>query len=417
LPHSIDHKETVLHRLTRAPEWIVLLPFALSRIWLLVIGQVAAAFPGLAFADEAAGVWTARRWLDVWFRWDSGHYARLVERGYALPPELQASTAFFPLYPTLTRWLYRLLAPDGPPGLVPHTAAGDTFILAGVLLSNLCFVVALVLVYRLAGQTRPWPGAAGAAAGDATWPQATVAPARRNHAGYLAALYLCIAPASFVFSSYLTESLFLLLTVGAFYAAERRVWPAAGLLAGLAALTRSLGVFVALPLAVLWWQQRRRGEARLWQLLPLLLAPLGLALFMLILDRGVGDPLAFMHQGERWGMARAWPWTAFLSDSAARARFDPIDRGLTLLFTGLALLAFRLGPAYGLWALIGTVGALALKGNPTSMLRYTVVVFPAFLVLAEIGRRHPRVHDAVLVSSTVLLTLLMALSAENFWVT
>lgn len=397
---------TALRRAARAPEWIVLLPFAASRLALWLVGEVSAAFPGLLHvADEAAGVWTARRWLDVWFRWDSGHYARLVEYGYALPEHLQGSTAFFPLYPALTRLVYRLLAPGGPPGLAPHTAAGDTFILAGVLLSNVCFVVALLLLYRLAALA--WPADGDAADGG-----------RRSTVGYLAALLLCVAPASFVFSSYLTESLFLLLTVGAFYAAERRGWPAAGVLAGLAALTRSLGVFLVVPLAVLWWGQYRRGAARRRQLLPLLLAPAGLALFMVILERGVGDPLAFMHQGERWGMSRAWPWAAFLSGSAARgAPFDAIDRGLTLLFAGLALAAFRLGPAYGVWALITTVGALALKGNPTSMARYVLVVFPAYVVLAQFGRRHPRLCDAVVILSTALMAVLMALSAENYWVT
>ena len=395
---------TIPQRLVRAPEWIVLLPFTLSRLALLAVGSLARLFPGLLHTDvESAGVWTARRWLDVWFRWDSGHYARLVEYGYDLPEPFQASTAFFPLYPTLVRALYWLVAPDRSQlALEPHTAAGDAFILSGVILTNVCFIIALMLLYRLvAHMETPDTAASG-------W--------RTHNVAYLAVLYLCVAPASFVFSSFLTESLFLLLTVGAFYAAERGGWLAAGVLAGLAALTRSLGVLLALPLAVLWWGQYRRGAARPFQTLPLLLAPLGVLLFMVILQRGVGDPLAFIHHGEAWGMARAWPWVALLSDSASRYLLDSVDRGLTLLFIALALGAFRLGPAYGLWALIGTVGALALKGNAVSMGRYMMVVFPAFIVLARFGRRWPYVHDAIIISFTALMAVLMALSAENFWV-
>lgn len=392
-----------MRRFFRTPEWVVLLPFALSRGLLLLVGWLSSLFPGLAFADvESAGVWTARRWLDVWFRWDSGHYARLVEFGYALPEHFQASTVFFPLYPTLTRWLYRLLAPGGPPGLVAHSDAGDRFILAGVLLSNVCFLLALALLYRLTLRLLP-PGDDGEKG-----PQARTA--------YLAVLYLCVAPASFVFSSYLTEALFLLVTIGAFYAAERRTWAAAGLLAGLAALTRPVGVLIAVPLAVVWWTQYRRGETRWFHTLPLLLAPAGLLLFMAILQRDVGDPLAFVHQGYRWGIERTWPWTALFSDTASRPLLDHIDRGVTLLFIGLALAAFRLGPAYGLWALLGTVGALSLKGNAVSMTRYMMVVFPAFIVLADYGRRRPRLHDAILIIFTGLMALLMAMSAENLWV-
>ena len=122
-------------RFARAPEWIVLLPFTLSRLALLAVGSLARLFPGLLHTDvESAGVWTARRWLDVWFRWDSGHYSRLVEYGYELPEYFQASTAFFPLYPTLVRALYWLVAPDRSRlALEPHTPAGDAFILSGVI--------------------------------------------------------------------------------------------------------------------------------------------------------------------------------------------------------------------------------------------------------------------------------------------
>ena len=125
-----------------------------------------------------------------------------------------------------------------------------------------------------------------------------------------------------------------------------------------------------------------------------------------------------MSMYQRFARAPEWvvllPFT--LSRLALRYLLDSVDRGLALLFTALALGAFRLGPAYGLWALISTVGALALKGNAVSMVHYMMVVFPAFIVLARLGRRWPHVNDAIMIGFTALMAVLMALSAENFWV-
>lgn len=395
----------LLDRARRSPDVQALWLFALTRVLLLVVARLAALFPDLNYAaDEARGVWSVHRLIDVWFRWDSGHYARLVEYGYDLPDQMQASAAFFPLYPTLVRYVLGWLAPQHV-GLSfqPQTAAGDLFILSGVILSNLLFLAALALIFRLVLLQRDrWFG------GD---------EARAWHVGYLTVLLLCIAPVSFVFSSFLTESLFLLTTVAAFYAAERRWWWAAGVGVALATLTRPLGILLVLPLALIWWGQYIRGEARARDLFPLALGPLALLLFAGVLAQSTGDPLAFVNQGAAvWEHSLSWPWTAFFSQTGGRDYLRWLDQLMTLLFVGLSLLAFRLGPAYGVWALLATVGALMLKGNPVSMIRYVMVVFPAFIVLAQLGDRYPRLRDATIITFAILLSVLMALSAENFWV-
>jgi hypothetical protein len=96
---------------------------------------------------------------------------------------------------------------------VPAGARTDTALLIiGVVLSNLLFAGALVLLRGLALATE----------GDA-------GIARR------AVLYLMLFPTSFFFNCFYTEAAFLLLSVATFVAARRRWWWAAGICGGLLA--------------------------------------------------------------------------------------------------------------------------------------------------------------------------------------
>jgi hypothetical protein len=73
--------------------------------------------------DSVAGVWT---------RWDGQWYLKIATEGYNLN---DGSSAFFPLYPwamTAVGWL-----------------AGERFIWAGILLSSLFFLGALIMLHRL----------------------------------------------------------------------------------------------------------------------------------------------------------------------------------------------------------------------------------------------------------------------------
>ena len=146
-------------------------------------------------------------------------FLRIAEHGYGTH-----ATAFFPLYPLLVR-VFAL-----------GTGRSPT---AGVIFSVACFAAALVLLYRLVRDEFDAP--------TAVW---TV-------------ILLSFAPTSFFFQAVYSESLFLLLTVACFAAARRGRWVLAGLAGGLAALTRSAGVLLLVPLAWMWFEQYRGGAIRL----------------------------------------------------------------------------------------------------------------------------------------------------------
>ena len=160
-------------------------------------------------------------------RWDAVWYLRIAESGYG---GAEARAAFFPLYPSLVRALGAL--GGGSPG---------ARLIAAYLISLAAFLAALALLHRLCALELG-----------------------RDYAGPTL-LLLAVFPASLYFGAPYSESVFLLTSVAAFYAARTERWAWAGAAAGAAAATRSAGILLVLPLALLWWEQgpggRRAGQA------------------------------------------------------------------------------------------------------------------------------------------------------------
>src|SRR4051812_27098822 len=205
-------------------------------------------------------------------RWDSVWYLGIAHDGYA-----GASTAFFPLYPLLVR----------------AVAAGSTpwaVLAAAYAISLASFAGALVLVRRLAELEL------GAEA------------ARR------AVFLLAFFPGALWFGAPYSESLFLLLSVGAIYAARTDHWAWAGVCAALASGTRSAGIVLLVPLAMIAW--RRRDRAAVW----LALAPAGLAAYSGYLAATQGDAFAYLHLQDTWFRSFAGPFGAIVD--GMRAAWD-----------------------------------------------------------------------------------------------
>src|SRR3954470_4949637 len=215
--------------------------FLASRLLVWLVGVVAAAIvspdggqSALSF-DRPELTHPYGATLDSLFaplaRWDSVWYLGIAHAGYD-----GASTAFFPLYPLLVR----ALAPYGDPGAL----LGAAYFVSLVSLAG-----ALYLVRRLV--------------------ELELGPvvARRS------LLLLAFFPGALWLGAPYAESLFLLLSVGAIYAARTGHWAWAGVCAALASGTRSAGIVLLVPLALMWWRSPRRMRDVAW----LGLAPAGLA--------------------------------------------------------------------------------------------------------------------------------------------
>jgi Mannosyltransferase (PIG-V) len=328
------------------------------------------------------------RLLDMWARWDSGWYMGIVQHGYPAGPVAegaQSAFAFFPLYPMLVR-IFTLLLPE-------RLRTAERILIVGLLLSNVFLIGALILLHRLVTEMR-----------DRETARRTV-------------LYTLLFPTGFFLFCFYTESAFLLLSVAAFYAASRKWWGAAGLLGGLLALARPPGVLIAVPLCWMYlesvgWRPSKIRANVLW----LALVPSGLLAFLFYAYRMTGDFLAPVHAQGGWGKTLTAPWTTLLQPFGGDFYVTSFERVLAVVFIALAVVAlFKLpSAAYGVYALLLIAPPLT-SGTLVSTSRYCVVVFPAFVVLAALGR-HPLADDALKLALFGLQVWLFVGWSQSYWV-
>lgn len=367
----------------------VLLPFALTRGLLTLVGVLAMAlFPFGPFP----GAWNGweRPWLDTWARWDGRWYLSVVRDGYSYVPGEQSNVAFSPLYPLLMRVVG-----------VPFGGTDTGWLVAGLVVSNAAFLVALLGLVALARLDFDEP------------------TARRT------ALYLAVFPTSLFLSAVYADSLYLALAVWAFYAARRRTWWLAGALAALATLARPHGVLIGVPLLVEYLAQRRfHLQAVRPTVLALALIPLALAAWIAYLWQLTGDPLAFVSAQAGWGRGFTPPW-----ETVARFFAEPLvphgtlagwdhsllDLAFVGLFVAVAVASWRLlRRGYAVYATL-VVLAMLSSGSLAAAPRYGLAIFPTFLLLALAGRQ-PWFHQAYLVGASMFAALFMALFSVGYWV-
>lgn len=371
--------------------------FVASRLYYLLAGALLVRIvPIDPFQSETSDV--PFRTLSIWAHFDGEHYVSVAENGYANPGS--ASPAFFPLYPLLIRTAAELLG-----GPLSRGALSNI----GVVVSLASFLVALWFVYRIAEDG--W--GAGAARGTV--------------------LALAFFPTAFFFNSVYTESLFLMLSAGALWAARAREnLLLACLFAVLAAATRNVGLFLVIPLAFEWWQHR--GE-RNWRVAYLALAPSGLLAYMAYLWWRFGDPLLFYSEQTQWERSFAGPLGALVNAvtqaaKSLRTLLDPaayesfsfgqlvyvlsgtnylynllfLTLALTLLAIGMRYLPSGLA-AYAL-ALVLVPALFGTEENPLmGMPRYLIVAFPLFVVLGVLLKDWRLLAGWVATSATVSLAL------------
>jgi hypothetical protein len=256
-------------------------------------------------------------------------------------------------------------------------------------------------------------------------------------------LLLAVFPAAVYFGAPYSESLFLLLAVGAFYAARTGRWAWAGACAGLASATRSAGLLLLIPLVLIWWsgRPRRAGDAA-W----LLLAPLGIAAYAAWLGLAEGDALRFLDVQEAWSrhlvvpLAGAWDGLVAAFDGVRQlasgsrtpvyfeqAAGDPFRIAAinvmlfaTLVFAVVACVGVfrRLPRAYGAWVAASLVLPLTFPVTPQPLMslpRFVSVLFPVFMWLAVLCEER-RVTDVVMACSAVGLGLFTSQYASWHWI-
>lgn len=292
----------------------------------------------------------------AWANFDGEHYLSISIFGYK-----EFEQAFFPVYPMLLSFFAKPFSSDLFSLLFNST-------IVGLLISNVSFLLALILLFKLILMDFP------------------------KKVAFTTIIVLLLFPTSFYFASVYNESLFLLLAVSSFYCARKKRWFLASVFGFIASATRVFG-FLLLPALLLEaYQQKMKFSKVFW----MILIPFGLIAYMTYQYLTVGDPLAFYHLQERVGEQHQQGivllpqiYYRYIKMLLTVDYSQPIYQTIILEFA-VGILFFLL-PIYGYfkkirlsYLIFAMLGFLlpTIQGSFSSLPRYILILFPSFLALA-----------------------------------
>lgn len=331
---------------------------------------------------------------NYWQRYDANWYLTVIQNGYSFKEEERSNTVFFPLYPLLAR--------------LASFFTGGQSALAGISLSTLFALLSCWLLFLFAKKEY----------GEQT--------------AWRSIFFFLAFPVSFFLISIYTESLFIFLSLAAFYCARSRRWLYATLCVALLTATRVTGLAILPALALEYTIQHGYTLRAMLtkKTLLFLLMPLGFFLFLGYQWIAFGDPLLFLN-GQN-----AWQRNASFSPLSIASKFqqyiyefslvaDPqnsmplatrwIDVTFFILFIlGIILTYTKTSAPLALFS-TGLLAIPLLSGSLLSMARYMFVAFPIFIAAGKTFQR-PQTLFAILFFSTLFLSLFSLMFVQFYWV-
>lgn len=332
------------------------------------------------------GLASLYEWLSIWNRWDAPHYLDIARAGYVAEGVEARWIVFYPLYPWLVRACAFILQDE---------------LVSAFFVSTVASLAAGLLLYRLAEVDE----------------QEAVARA--------SVFFMFVFPTSYFLHIGYTESLFIALAVGAFLAARVRRWWLAGLLGALAATARVNGLLLIPALAFEALEEyRHEGRRWRWEWLWVAAVALGFGVYLLINWKVFGHPFEFLNKQEQyWSKSLTWPWVGIReawNSIWGRAPSEAQMVGWQEFFfvlLGLALTVWawlRLRASYAVWMTCNWLLWTSTK-FVLSVPRYTLVMFPAFILLARASRSRPVWNVVITVWSLLFLALFAARFVQGYW--
>lgn len=343
----------------KSDAWFILKSFLIWRIGLFAALYFAIKFVPLQENFLGGGLqnYLNNPYLWSWANFDGEHYLSIAQRGYGFGEE-----PFFPFYPFLIKLF-----------------GGSVW--AGLLISHMSFLLALVGLYKL------------------------IRLDFSSKVAKTAVMLLLAFPTSFYFGSVYTESLFLAIVVWFFYVLRKRNWFKVVFLGILASATKLIG--------------------------SLLLIPLGLFGYMFYLKKEVGDPLAFIHNITIFGEQRSaipillpqvfYRYFFKIFPNLNYGYFPVIFTTFLELLTALGFLILviisfkRLKFHYWFYMTLGYL-IPTFSGSFSSLSRYVLVLFPAFILSAEwISKQRVVMRFIIYALLFISLTISTAMFTRGYW--
>jgi len=331
------------------------------------------------------------KWYEVLIVLDSGWYLDIIKNGYSIKEHLNAQTnlAFSPLYPTLVKYFGNIL--------------NINYKLAGVLLSNISLIFALIIMYKY------------------------VSKFHDKKYAYYTVLAIIIFPTSFVFSGLYTESLFIVLVILTMYFAKQKRFMVAGIVGYFLALTRILGVFIVIPIFIemlmannLQFKKIRNQSIKesikyiiniLKKLISttstysLILPILGYMTFSAYLYKLTGNWFAQSDAVKLWERTLSIPFMSLITHSNS---VDIYVLFAVLFVLGIfGLLSYNIKKMYVSEIVLSILFLFPLMtcSLPThykSMPRYTLIIFPIYISIGYILKNKKFLRFITILASVIL---------------
>lgn len=313
--------------------------------------------------------------VDLRVHWDSFWYIQIAEQGYSFAQGKMSSIAFFPLYPSLI-WII----------------SNVTFItpaLAGWMISTIALGVGLVFLCKLVKKFHPDI--------DSLEP----------------VVLLLVFPTAFFLNSVYTEALFVAISIIFFYFLLQKKFMIAALFLSLASLCRLNGLFLFVPFIYEYLRVYGIKKFINTDLISFVIAPLGILSFMFYQYLKFGEPLAFFKSQMEWGRRFTLNTEHFqLTTPASFANLSTdLLFFLVCLIAGILLIK-KIKASYGLYVL-STAFIAVSTGTLMSVSRFTLILFPIFILVASIKNR--QFKFGWMLTSILLLAVYTALFANNYW--
>jgi len=319
-------------------------------------------------------------------QWDARSYLKIAEDGYTFSGSYLAEgsfIAFFPLLPLLIKGV--------------SIISGLSIYFSALLLNFLLGLAAACLLYALA---RDWKD-------------------RETARG--AVFLLSFFPTAVFLTSPYTESLFLVLAVGALLLIRKKFFAGASMMVALALVTRLTGILL-LPILLYELIQTKRKFIVILVLLVLSVVPLGM--FLHYQYTQYGTPLAFMEaQKTNWHHEAVWPWVGvtnlwgYVAQDGSLAYMWRSDFFFLMLMVLTLVLSSRRLPIAWLFFGWGVVFLTIIQSYILGTSRYMLLVLPFYFFWGHVLARRPlalQLVVAVSASWMVFNTLLFILSKSIY---
>lgn len=332
---------------------------------------------------------TLKAFLDKLVIWDANSYVDYIAKGgYSFYKENgePITLVFFPMYSCLIRAV--------------SVIVGNLRV-AGLLVSALCFSAGCCFLFAYTNQSYG------------------------KDIAKKAVLYLSISPFGFYFGTLLSESTFFMMLCLCLYLISKNRWFWFAVAGVLCTLTRIQGVLILIPACIHWFEEyrpiekiRKKDGKTFWQLIykKLIFIPIpmiGIAIYLYINYRVAGNAFAFLdYQRRYWSHGYQYIGKALKLDFVNALTGDLTLTKVSIWIPQLFFFLLAIGLCiYGLkkhqnkllaYLLAYTVVSYSVDWL-ISGARYMLTAVPMWIILAELGGRHPKLDYAIRTLSPILM--------------